>query len=280
MTNNITVSKDFFTKGYEVFPQLIPDELLEKLKHLFVTLMNSKDHIDKAVVEVNETKYVTNLENICSKGDLSCLALLGFPPILAIAEEICGEDFFMIQEFAVIKNLGDKLPVLWHQDMMNERKGKCFTMGIYLDDADEDDGALCVIPNSHLANLPICELLDRDFVQIPVKAGDVLIHDMMLAHKSEPLQKNQLRRVIYFEFLSTTQVRLEAIYSEELIERRTKLIPAAILQWQQLFPYKTPFVYKHPSSFDSNKSLNEIVQEIYVEPIRARPSAYCFTHFN
>lgn len=280
MVNNITVSKDFFKKGYEVFPQLIPDELLEMLRYLFMSLMNYDDLIDKVVIENNEKKYVTNLENICSKGDLSCLALLGFPPILAIAEEICGEDFFMIQEFAVIKNLGDNLPVLWHQDMVNDRKGKCFTMGIYLDDADEDDGALCVIPDSHLANLHICEILDRDFVQIPVKAGDVLIHDMMLAHKSEPLQKNQLRRVIYFEFLSTTQVRLESIYSEELIERRTKLIPAAIQRYHQFFPHKTPFVYKNPSSFDGHKSLNETVQEIYLEPIRARPSAYCFTHFN
>jgi hypothetical protein len=280
MINNIAVSTDFFKKGYEVFPQLIPNELLEKLRDLFVFLMNPNDPRDKVVMENDEIKYVTNLENICSKGDLSCLALLGFSPILAIAEQICGDDFFMIQEFAVIKNLGDNLPVLWHQDMVNYRKGKCFTMGIYLDDADENDGALCVIPESHLSNLPICEIMDRDFIQIPVKAGDVLIHDMMLAHKSEPLQKNKLRRVIYFEFLSTAQVRLEAIYTEELIERRTKLIPAAILKYKEFFPNETSFDYKNSSNFSGNQSLEETVQEIYAEPIRARPSAYCFANFN
>jgi hypothetical protein len=280
MINNIAVSTDFFKKGYEVFPQLIPNELLEKLRDLFVFLMNPNDPRDKVVMENDEIKYVTNLENICSKGDLSCLALLGFSPILAIAEQICGDDFFMIQEFAVIKNLGDNLPVLWHQDMVNDRKGKCFTMGIYLDDADENDGALCVIPESHLSNLPICEIMDRDFIQIPVKAGDVLIHDMMLAHKSEPLQKNKLRRVIYFEFLSTVQVRLEAIYTEELIERRTKLIPASILKYKELFPNETPFDYKNSSIFNGDKSLKETIQEIYAEPIRARPSAYCFANFN
>jgi hypothetical protein len=273
------VSNEFYKQGYEVFPNLIPKELLEKLRSLFVSLMIPDDLIDKVVIENNQVKYVTNLENLCFKGNLSCLTLLGFPPILSIAEQICGKDFFMIQEFAVIKNLGDNLPVLWHQDMMNERKGRCFTMGIYLDDADEDDGALCVIPKSHLTNLSICDISESDMIQVPVKAGDVLIHDMLLAHKSEPLQKNKLRRVIYFEFLSTTQVRLEAIYSESLIERRTKLIPTAIRHYQETYPLQNAFEYKNPTSFEEEKSVEETLQEIYAEPIRARPSAYCFANF-
>ena len=189
---NFINTNNFSEIGYEVLPNLIPKELLEKLRILFVKLMDSNDLSDKVVLENNETKYVTHLEKICSKGDLSCLTLLGYPPILEIAKQICGEDFIMIQEFAVIKNLGDNESVLWHQDMVNERKGRCFTMGIYLDDADEDEGALCVIPKSHLFNLPICEIIDFPFIQVPVKAGDVLIHDMMLAHKSDPLTKNKI----------------------------------------------------------------------------------------
>lgn len=273
------VSNEFFKQGYEVFPNLIPKELLEQLRSLFVSLMDTDNLTDKVVIENNQVKYVTNLENLCCKGNLSCLVVLGYPPILSIAEQICGEDFFMIQEFAVIKNLGDNLPVLWHQDMMNERKGRCFTMGIYLDDANEDDGALCVIPESHLTDLPICEISESAMLQVPVRAGDVLIHDMMLAHKSEPLQENKLRRVLYFEFLSVTHVRLESIYSENLIERRAKLIPIAIRHYQEIYPLQNVFNYKYPISFDMNKSVAESLQEIYAEPIRARPSAYCFANF-
>ncbi len=273
------VSNEFFKQGYEVFPNLIPKELLEQLRSLFVSLMDTDNLTDKVVIENNQVKYVTNLENLCCKGNLSCLVVLGYPPILSIAEQICGEDFFMIQEFAVIKNLGDNLPDLWHQDMKNERKGRCFTMGIYLDDANEDDGALCVIPESHLTDLPICEISESAMLQVPVRAGDVLIHDMMLAHKSEPLQKNKLRRVLYFEFLSVTHVRLESIYSENLIERRAKLIPIAIRHYQEIYPLQNVFNYKYPISFDMNKSVAESLQEIYAEPIRARPSAYCFANF-
>ncbi len=273
------VSNEFLKQGYEVFPNLIPKELLEQLRSLFVSLMDTDNLTDKVVIENNQVKYVTNLENLCCKGNLSCLVVLGYPPILSIAEQICGEDFFMIQEFAVIKNLGDNLPVLWHQDMKNERKGRCFTMGIYLDDANEDDGALCVIPESHLTDLPICEISESAMLQVPVRAGDVLIHDMMLAHKSEPLQKNKLRRVLYFEFLSVTHVRLESIYSENLIERRAKHIPIAIRHYQEIYPLQNVFNYKYPISFDMNKSVAESLQEIYAEPIRARPSAYCFANF-
>lgn len=273
------VSNEFLKQGYEVFPNLIPKELLEQLRSLFVSLMDTDNLTDKVVIENNQVKYVTNLENLCCKGNLSCLVVLGYPSILSIAEQICGEDFFMIQEFAVIKNLGDNLPVLWHQDMKNERKGRCFTMGIYLDDANEDDGALCVIPESHLTDLPICEISESAMLQVPVRAGDVLIHDMMLAHKSEPLQKNKLRRVLYFEFLSVTHVRLESIYSENLIERRAKLIPIAIRHYQEIYPLQNVFNYKYPISFDMNKSVAESLQEIYAEPIRARPSAYCFANF-
>ena len=198
MKYNTKVSEEYEKLGYEVFPSLIPNILIEKLRNLFEILMDINDSTEKVIIENNGTKFVTNLEKICCKGDLSCLELLGYPPILEIAEQICGNDFFMIQEFAVIKNLGDGLPVLWHQDMVNERKGKCFTMGIYLDNSDEDDGALCVIPESHLSNKPICEIMEKKFIQLPVKAGDVLIHDMMLAHKSEPLKKNKLSKKINY----------------------------------------------------------------------------------
>lgn len=45
----------------------------------------------------------------------------------------------------------------------------------------------------------------------------------MLAHSSEPIRINKLRRVIYFECLSAEPVRTENIYSEDLVQRKTKL---------------------------------------------------------
>jgi hypothetical protein len=268
----------FFTHGYLRLPGMIPLPLLNRLHDLFDELMDiEKDIAAKAVYENKGKKYVTNLENICCKGNLACLELLGLPPLLEIAERICGTDFFLIQEFAVIKNLGDEMPVLWHQDMFHERIGHCFTMGIYLDDAHEGDGALRVVPGSHLDNKNICDLSKEPFIEVPMQTGDILIHDMMLAHSSEPMKKNPLRRVIYFEFLSAAHVKKENLYSDELVCRRSRLLFAATRFYQLLHPEQKQFVHQkeNPEPEDETKDITEILTGIYKENIHARPSAYC-----
>lgn len=269
---------EFFRLGYLRLPEMIPGVLLQRLKELFEDLMDpDKDNIDRAVLENKGKNYVTNLDNICCKGNLAGLELLGYPKILEIAQTICGDDFFLIQEFAVNKILGDELPVLWHKDMAHERKGRCFTMGIYLDDADENDGALRVVPGSHLSDKGICDLSKEPSVEVPMKAGDILIHDMMLAHSSAPLQRNSIRRVLYFEFLSAAHVKAENIYTNELVQRRTRLLYAATRLYASLHPDEKQFLlpYENPAKEDESKEIENILSEIYCEHTRARPSEYC-----
>lgn len=269
---------DFSTKGYVKVDDFIPMPLLEKLRYFFdVEMNNDIDIPSKASLTKNGKKYVTNLDHICNNKNLSCLELLGYPPILQIAQQICGNDFFMIQEFAVMKNLGDELPVLWHLDMLHERKGTCFTMGIYLDDANEGDGALRIVPQSHVSNKAICELSKEPSIEIAMKAGGILIHDMMLAHSSAPLVKNNIRRVIYFEFLSTAHVKAENIYTDELVQRRTRLLFAATKHYKTTNPTAQQFELNKEDVFDdAHKNVEEILQEVYSSQIGARPSTYCF----
>ena len=274
-----TQYNSFCKEGYLRLPEMIPALLLKRLRELFDELMySSGDTDDKVVFNIKDKEYVTNLENVCNKGNLACLELLGYYPILSLAETICGPDFFLIQEFAVNKNRGDELPVLWHLDMAHQRSGNCFTMGIYLDDAEQGDGALKVVPGSHLDNRTICELSKEPHIEVPMKAGDVLIHDMMLAHSSDPIRTNPLRRVVYFEFLSAAHVSVENIYSDELVQRRTRLQFAASRHYKSLHPDKQQFVHpiENEPAEDETKTIEEILTEIYSMPINARPSAYCF----
>ena len=280
---NTSQLDDFFTNGYLRLPGIVKPGLLNKLRVLFDELINRNQPSDeKAVIIKNGKTYVTNLDNICSKANLSCLELLGSPLILELAATICGDDFFLIQEFAVIKWAGDQLPVLWHQDMVHQRSGKCFTMGIYLDDATENEGALRIVPGSHLDDRNICELCKEPAIDVPMKAGDILIHDMMLAHSSGLMNKNPVRRVIYFEFLSAAHVLKENIYSIELVNRRTRLLFAATRHYQLLHPGEEFFIHKkiNPAPQDDEKDINQVLTEIYKEPIHARPSAYCLENIH
>jgi Phytanoyl-CoA dioxygenase (PhyH) len=272
----------FQQSGYVKLPRFLPPALLQRLRDLFTDQMTpSKKDAQQSVYTHNGKEYITNLDILCNKGNLACLELLGSPFLLEIAEQICGPDFFMIQEFAVIKNAGDELPVLWHQDMVHEGKGNCFTVGFYLDDVEEGDGALRVVPGSHRSGEPICALKRLPYIEVPMQAGDMLVHDMMLAHSSEPMRRNQLRRVLYFEFLSRRHVLLENIYSEALVLNRTKLLHAAMHYYRKLHPGEPRFIWKNElaAGFAPVQVLSAELNSIYNMPIQARPSTYCLDQF-
>jgi hypothetical protein len=268
----------FREQGYLKIENALPPALLLQLQALFHHQMfETPPSKDLVFNEKNGRQYVCNIENLCNKGDLSCLALLGHPLVVSIATTLCGPDFFPVQDFAVIKMLGDDTPVLWHQDMLNRRSAPSFTMGIYLDEAAPNDGALRVVPGSHLANKNICALQQEPFVDVPMQAGGILVHDMMLAHSSPPLTKNQLRRVIYFEFLSAELVRQETLYDEALIERRQLLQAAACAFYAQQHPAQAAAPYMHSDRFAHVRTAYAL-EQVYREPVRAHPSAYCFEH--
>jgi ectoine hydroxylase-related dioxygenase (phytanoyl-CoA dioxygenase family) len=268
----------FIQNGYTILPNVVPHPLLQKLRRLFDEKINSKNETDKVVNTINGQSYISNVEYLFKSDNLACLELLGSPFILETAEAICGPDFFLIQEFAVIKMLGDNIEVLWHQDMLHQRTGNCFTMGIYLDDANAGDGCLRVVPASHTSDKDICTLKQQPYIEVAVKAGEILIHDMMLAHSSGLMKQNSLRRVLYFEFLSFKQAMGEGIYTEDQLYDRMRLIQLAIEYFHQQHPDEEKFTWKNTLAVpaESIDSVHEILSDIHRDKSLGKPSAYCF----
>jgi Phytanoyl-CoA dioxygenase (PhyH) len=269
----------FASEGYLKIENAVPPGLLERLQQLFNDLMFlNVPNPEILRFTKNGQEFISNIENMCNKGNLAALELLGHPLVLNIAETICGPNFFPVQDFAVIKMKGDETPVLWHQDMENNRSAPAVTMGIYLDDASESEGALRLVPGSHVSGKTICALQKEAFISVPMKAGDILLHDMLTAHSSGPLTNNELRRVIYFEFLSAELVRAENIYAEDLITRRTSLIATALAYYQQQNASDNGFEWKNSNKNNCRYPGNIAHQlhEIYASLVGARPSSYCF----
>ncbi|TXC69222.1 phytanoyl-CoA dioxygenase family protein [Sphingorhabdus soli] len=270
--------RQFETQGYLRLPGLIAPDMLARLDTLFDTLLEPDGDPAKAVQASPTGPVVTNVSGLCNRGNLAALELLALPEVMKVATAICGEDVFLLQEFAVIKHRGDGNPVLWHQDMVHNRTAPCVAFGIYLDDADPGEGALRVVPGSHLSDRPIAELAHEPAVEVPMKAGDVLIHDMMLAHSSEPMEGNSLRRVIYLEFLSTRLALGEEIYPRAVVDNRTRLSFAARRFRREARPNGACFKprQRDPSSRDRRRDLHEVLAEIYAMPTHPRPANYCF----
>ena len=79
-----------------------------------------------------------------------------------------------------------------------------FTVRIHLDDTDEQNGALKVIPRTHLGILSdkeIAEIRDTtDSACCKVKQGGVHLLKPLTLHASSKTENNKHRRVIHLEF--------------------------------------------------------------------------------
>ncbi|MGB4844036.1 MAG: phytanoyl-CoA dioxygenase family protein [Ferruginibacter sp.] len=78
-----------------------------------------------------------------------------------------------------------------------------FTVRIHLDDTNNENGALKIIPKSHLNGIykhDKIELADKVQTVCSVKKGAVMIMKPLLFHSSGKTTNNQKRRVIHIEF--------------------------------------------------------------------------------
>lgn len=264
--------------GFCRLPGLIPGDVLERLQTFFAGLLVPDRDFRKVIAPSPEGKVVTNVGELFNWSDPAALELLALREVMEVAVAICGNDVFVVQEFAVIKNRGDGIPVLWHQDMVHGRTAPSFAMGIYLDDAEPGEGALRFVPGSHLLDEPVCELAQRPALEVPAKAGDAIVHDMMVVHSSEPMTGNAVRRVIYLEFLSNELALGEGIYSREFVDNRRRLLFAAQRYRQENFPSGACIELRQndPNPRDRDRSLQAVLAEIYAMATRPRPATYCF----
>ena len=137
--------------------------------------------------------------------------LLAHPFILRSVARIQGRDFTSTWDSMVFKSPGGGAIVPWHRDsgVVAEADAQIFNVDFYLDRSDETN---CVwgIPGSNnwppdRAQTEINRLnVDGKFltdgaVPVPMRPGDVLLHDILTLHGS-PWAQSQLRRVIYYEF--------------------------------------------------------------------------------
>lgn len=106
----------------------------------------------------------------------------------------------------------------WHQDS-GSREHETATAMIFLDDATDDNGPMCLLPGSHLAGPfpidpadPIGQLADpslideSDAVTIIVEAGSVLMFPARLLHRSSPNRSKVDRRALRLCFQPASRI--------------------------------------------------------------------------
>jgi ectoine hydroxylase-related dioxygenase (phytanoyl-CoA dioxygenase family) len=156
--------------------------------------------------------------------------LIFTPKLKEIIEQLFGEGYFAVKSIYFDKPEKSNWYVAYHQDLTISVDKKAdlpgfgpwtvkqnqfavqpplsilennFTIRIHLDEANEQNGALKVVPGSHLKGIYRPETIDwtvekEETCQVP--QGGIMIMKPLLLHSSGRTINHQKRRVIHIEF--------------------------------------------------------------------------------
>jgi hypothetical protein len=148
------------------------------------------------------------------------------PALLDMVEQVLGPDFALWNSSFFAKPARDGKRTPWHQDgeYWPIRPIATCTVWIAVDDSTPENGCLRVIRGSHRAarllkhttnngpglalnqELLASEYDENDAVDLILKAGQVSLHDVFLAHGSEANYSDKPRRGMTLRFMPTTSL--------------------------------------------------------------------------
>jgi ectoine hydroxylase-related dioxygenase (phytanoyl-CoA dioxygenase family) len=141
--------------------------------------------------------------------------LAGHPRLLAAAEAFVGPNFFPTWDSLVFKTEAGAPRLAWHRDgglyrlpAATTGMGRVIDVGIYLDDAPEDNCVWCLPGTQYwteeeatdaAAARNETEFDTTDAIPAVMRAGDVLVHNILTLHAA-PATTGSRRRVVYYEY--------------------------------------------------------------------------------
>ena len=218
--------------------------------------------------------YVHNM------GEPASLELLGSPQVLAVAESLCGPNFVPTYESMVFKMTGEGAPIHWHQDACHPRHYRIYNYDVYLDASRSGAGPLRVVPRSQIQRVDVCRLDDNHgwnppgVMEVEMDPGDVLLHDVMVVHGSEPVTGKALRRTIYYEFRAAEEILDDGPWDRDWIDRRLRLLPLALRRHHEAFPESEQYDWRIADEFRPHPGANE-AKELRVAHLKNMAGSYC-----
>jgi hypothetical protein len=131
--------------------------------------------------------------------------LVRLPAVLDAVGDILGPDILVFSSSFFIKEARDPAYVSWHQDAhyWGLDSGDVVTAWIALTDSNSENGAMRVVPGTHLVDMPhvdtfaannmlsrgqevAVDLAGRDWVELALRPGEMSLHHVGIVHGSEP----------------------------------------------------------------------------------------------
>lgn len=224
-------------KGFSIISNVFSEKEIDKIIEVIQNIDTSKDTFRKSedlfairqfLKEIPEVKDLIFNENL-----------------KAIIKEIFGVNYFVVKSIYFDKPEKSNWYVAYHQDLTISVDKKVelenfgpwttkqnqfavqpplhileniFTIRIHLDDTDENNGALKVVPQSHSKGIYRSETINWDIETEDicyVEKGGIMIMKPLLLHGSNRTTNGKKRRVIHIEF-SDKELPEELNWSERM----------------------------------------------------------------
>jgi len=214
------------THGFTIINDVFSAQKIQQI----ISVVDNSGNIN---LNFRQDKSLFAIRNLLGEIPLlqTCLWVEKFAQII---DTILGPDYFVVRAIYFDKPPLSNWMVPWHQDLtivVDRRKevtgfrnwtikngantvqppfdymNNIYTIRIHLDDCDETNGALKVIPASH-KNILSTESINNAILDAPaickVPSGGIMTMKPLLLHASGKSTTNKNRRVIHLEFSSRT----------------------------------------------------------------------------
>jgi ectoine hydroxylase-related dioxygenase (phytanoyl-CoA dioxygenase family) len=224
-------------KGFSVISDVFSTEEIQKITEVIRNIDTSKETFRKSEDLFAIRQFLKEIPDVKD--------LIFNENLKTIIEEIFGENYFAVKSIYFDKPEKSNWYVAYHQDLTISVDKKVelenfgpwttkqnqfavqppldileniFTIRIHLDDTDEQNGALKVVPNSHAKGIYRPETIDWNVETeniCSVEKGGVMIMKPLLLHGSNRTTNGKKRRVIHIEF-SDRELPEELNWSERM----------------------------------------------------------------
>ncbi len=210
------------------------EALVELIETAEVLTEQQKQAILKRNVGVDATAGPASLNSITRLHRFSALVRshIRDPRRLAAVAEIVGADLFCPNDLYFFKPPGTGRPIAWHQDSWYFRNTYVSSVGeaieqstigtwLALDDADEENGCLWVIPGSHRLGVidhsqvesddyllqkrvTVSDEMAKQAMPVEVPKGALIFFNNALLHRSTPNRSDRFRRAYIVHYMKAT----------------------------------------------------------------------------
>lgn len=218
--------RDFYAEnGYLMVENAVTQDQLERLRDITARLIDAS----RTVTESNEaydldaghgpdTPRLTRVK-IPHKQDPYFWDVLRNSAMTQVLNDLLGPDTTILTSKLNTKAPGGGRAVEWHQDwaFYPHTNDDLLAFGLMLEEVDEENGPLMVVPGSHKGPLldhrangcfagaidPDDPLFEKDkIVTLTGKAGSMTVHHARILHGSAPNLSDRIRKILFYECAS------------------------------------------------------------------------------